>query len=379
LERLKEKGRQSGAASASVRTIYPWLDRGHYAEEERASERFTIFDGWVRDSDEELDPRLNRIPISSTEIEALARCPFAYFLRYILGIEPPDDYARDPTVWLDALEFGRLLHEIFRTLMVEITARHEKPSFSRHWDRLKAIAEECISRWRNRVPPPNTAAFATQRNHVLAACRTFLKDEEIHCQGVMPRYFEVPFGVSGVESMAPIASRDPVSIDLGEGDGFMLRGRIDRIDQRGEDEYEVWDYKSGSSRSVIEEKTLNRGRQIQHALYARAVEILLARTQLKGRVTRSGYFFPGPKGEGHRVVKEQDAGALERVLSALFRLLREGIFPYAPDSDFCRFCDCQCVCEGPEKANERIHGKLESRTQRNTALEPFRRLVAFDD
>ncbi len=379
LSRLKELGRPNEGIAAMVRAVYPWLAHGYHAQAERISDRFTVFDGWIKDTHGEIDPRLNRVPVSCTEIEALARCPFAYFLRYVLEVEPPDDYGRDPTVWLDAMAFGILLHEIFHSFMAEITAREEKPNFTRHWERLRAIAEECITRWRHRMPPPNLAAFTTQRSHVFAACYTFLKDEEIHCQQGTPRYFEIPFGLPGLESAPPIGSPDPVSIDIGEGKDFMLRGRIDRVDHKGRDEYEVWDYKSGSSRNILEEKQLNRGRQIQHALYARAVEILLARVQKQGRVTRSGYFFPGLKGEGQRIAKPQDTLALEKVLGTLFGLLRDGIFPYAPDPDFCGFCDYRCVCKGPEKANAQTQMKLENRGADGNPFEPMRRLMDCDD
>jgi len=76
-------------------------------------------------------------------------------------------------------------------------------------------------------------------------------------------------------------------------------GRIDRIDRSAEHEYEVWDYKTGSSYGYKEEGYLDRGRQLQHALYAEAAEIILKRDRdKKAKVVRSGYFFPGAKGEG---------------------------------------------------------------------------------
>jgi ATP-dependent helicase/nuclease subunit B len=379
LGHLRGVGKRGEEISAIARVVYPWLQRGWHAGQERSSNRFTVFDGWVKDSDGELDPRLNREPMSCTQIETLARCPFAYFLRYVLEIEPPEDWSRDPTVWLDPMEFGSLLHEIFRAFMTEVAGREEKPNFTRHWAVLKDIAEGCLDRWRRRVPPPNIPAFTTQRRHVLLTCQTFLKEEEVHCQRVTPHYFEVPFGVPGFESEGPLASQAPVSIDLGEGNNFSLRGSVDRIDHAGGDEYEVWDYKSGSTRVFREEKQLNRGRQIQHALYARAVEILLARIQKRGSVVRSGYFFPGPRADGDRIVKRQDTVSLQRVLNALFNLLREGVFPYAPDSDFCRFCEFQGVCGGSEKANEWSTLKLENDTAPNAVLEPFRRLIDCDD
>jgi hypothetical protein len=80
-----------------------------------------------------------------------------------------------------------------------------------------------------------------------------------------------------------------------------------------------------------------------------------------------------------RIAKKQDMAALQRVLTTLFQLLHEGIFPYAPDSAFCRFCEYQCVCGGSERANERIKMKLEDHGASHTAIESFRRLIDCDD
>jgi ATP-dependent helicase/nuclease subunit B len=379
LQQLRESKKGNDIHLARVRNAYPWLDRGWNAARERSSDRFTVFDGWLKDVEGELDPRQNRQPVSCTQIESLARCPFAYFLRYVLEIEPPEDWARDPTLWLDARTFGSLLHEVFRAFMVDLTGREEKPNFQLHWNLLKLHAEEAIERWRSQLPPPNMAAYTRQQNHVLVTCETFLKNEEAHCREVMPQYFEVPFGLSEDAPAAPMGSRSPVSIDMGEGKDFLLRGCIDRIDWRRDGEYEVWDYKSGSTRAFHQQKPLNRGRQIQHALYARAVEILLARAEKQGRVIRSGYFFPGPRGAGERMALEHDATALKKVIDALFTLLGGGVFPFAPDSDSCGWCDYEVVCGGAKDANVRTTAKLNNPATSNAVLDPLRRLIDCDD
>jgi ATP-dependent helicase/nuclease subunit B len=370
---------RAGSQRAMVESVYPWLRRGRQAEQERSGNRFTVFDGWVRDAEGELDPRRALQPISPTQIEALARCPFAYLLRYVLGVTPPDDWSRDTTVWLDPAALGRLLHDIFRDFMSEITVREEKPRFEQHWARLKGLAEASIEHWRERVPPPNMAAFSVQRDHILIACETFLKEEEIHCQDITPRFFEVPFGLRDMQAALSPGSERPVLIDLGEGTGFLLRGRVDRVDQRRDGEYEVWDYKTGSPRPLREEKRYNRGQQIQHALYARAVEILLARMGGSGRVVCSGYFFPGPRGEGMRIIGRDDTEGLQQVISALFDLLQTGAFPSTLDADFCRYCHYRSVCGGPERTHERIVGKVENEEADSSALDPFRRLIHGDN
>jgi len=213
----------------------------------------------------------------------------------------------------------------------------------------------------------------------LLACQTFLREEEIHCHEVRPCYFEVPFGLPRMDAPPSLGSENPVSIDLGGGGDFLLRGQVDRVDQRGAEEYEVWDYKTGSPHRLREEKLFNRGRQIQHALYARAVEILLARAGRPGRVVCSGYFFPGPKGEGVRIAGRDDTKVLQMVLGSLCDLLTEGVFPSVPDSDFCPYCDYLSVCGGLERAKRRIMDKLENEKTGGSVLEPLRRLIDGED
>ena len=101
-------------------------------------------------------------------------------------------------------------------------------------------------------------------------------------------------------------SEEPVEIKMKGRGSFKLRGKIDRLDKSGPHDYEVWDYKTGSTWGYKEESYINRGRHLQHALYGVAAEIVLKRKlDSKAQVVRSGYFFPSPRGEGQRIVKEQ--------------------------------------------------------------------------
>jgi ATP-dependent helicase/nuclease subunit B len=132
------------------------------------------------------------------------------------------------------------------------------------------------------------------------------------------------------------------------------------VDQSGEHEYEVWDYKTGSSYAYKEEGYLNQGRHLQHALYAVAAEILLRRKQdKKAKVVRSGYFFPSPKGEGLRIGKAQlNRDELYEILEDLFELLKTGVFPATYDKDNCRFCDYINTCGGEKVAVKRTVRKM---------------------
>ena len=318
LSRVREDGLSGGAAAPRVYAAYPWLEDGRAAAEARASDDFTPWDGRLRSPAPELDPRRTGEPVSASRIQTLAHCPFSYFLKHVLRVEPPDDLERDLTRWLEPKDEGSLLHETFRAFLEEITAKGEKPDVRRHLPVLEKIVEEQIAEWRDRVPPPSEVAFRAQREGILIACRTFLRAESEHCLGVTPRWFEVPFGLTRAGSKAAIASAEPVEIPLGGKARLFLRGSIDRVDEAPDGSFHVWDYKTGSALGIHEGKGLRGGRQAQPALYAMAFDTLLARQGQKGRVSQSGYFFPGRKGEGQRVaVADRSGRDPERSLAPL--------------------------------------------------------------
>jgi ATP-dependent helicase/nuclease subunit B len=362
----------AGAGASRVLDVYPHLAEGRRAEQARESEDFTIWDGWVRGGTPELDPRTSGEPQSASRLETLAQCPYKYFLKHVLRLEPPKELERDTTEWLDAMTAGSLLHEVFRLFFERIVGAGEKPEVSRHAALLEEIADAQIAVWREKVPPASELAFGQRREDILVACRTFLLLEEEHCKEVTPRWFEVPFGLARAEFRAPIASREPVAITIGDGASFSLRGSIDRVDEAPDGTFHVWDYKTGGAWRHKEKHGLHGGRQIQHALYAMALEVLLGRAGLRGGVSRSGYFFPGRKGEGQRMPMTLDLPGMRRILGHLLDLLRAGTFPHAVDKDDCRYCDYEAVCGGPLVSGPRAKEKLAKSTL--PVLQAFREI-----
>ena len=67
-------------------------------------------------------------------------CPYRYFLKYILAIEPLDEYAEDTTRWLDPLTYGSLLHDLLYDFMQELKERNEQDDAP--WVRERKLIEE---------------------------------------------------------------------------------------------------------------------------------------------------------------------------------------------------------------------------------------------
>ena len=103
-----------------------------------------------------------------------------------------------------------------------------------------------------------------------------------------------------------------------------------------------------------------------------AFDTLLARQGQAGRVSQSGYFFPGRKGEGQRVAVSIDTAETRNALSRLFDLVAAGMFPHAVSRDDCKFCDFEAICGGAAEASAWAKQKLDRTT--DPTLAAFRAL-----
>jgi ATP-dependent helicase/nuclease subunit B len=357
------------AALPMVGAGFPALAQGATAEARRASDEFTEYDGLVPEAGPRLDPRVSGAAVSPTSLETLAGCPFRYFLERGLGLDPIEDPEPNPDVWLDPLTRGSILHDLYAAIMREIRDRGERPDPARHEARLRALGEEALAAHRALVPPPSDGVFEREARELQTDLALFLKFEAQDAAHRQAIGFEVPFG-SPPEGEA-LGQRDPVTIDLGNGLRFRLRGRIDRIDRLADGTYEVVDYKTG--RAFLPGGLNARfagGRQLQHALYALAVAALLRERDGQARVVGS-YYFPTTRGRRERQPRpEATAAATAAVLRDLFDVLAAGAFVHWPDEDDCRYCELDRACGAG--AAERADKKIDNAD--NAVLDAYRRL-----
>ncbi len=355
LSALHAPGADPERAAEEVEKAYPWIADGREAEDARSSPAFTKWDGRLSAAPGELDPRVTREPVSASRLQLLAKSPRAYFLKYVLGLAEPDE-ERAPDVWLDALEYGRLFHDTVFDFFTEREDPDAPFELVRETARLLKVADRNLARMRAEVPPPSGVAFRNQRDLFLADLDVFVKGEAKSAALSTPRFFEVPFGRSRGAAGKELASAEPLEIRAGAST-FLLEGKIDRIDSEGAGAWAVWDYKTGSERQFKEALPLNRGRQIQHALYARAAGILLARNGFRVEALRSGYYFPTRKGGGRRVVPEVTDADVDATLTDLFELLAAGAFPHSIEERDCETCDFRLACGDTGDAVRRTKAK----------------------
>jgi ATP-dependent helicase/nuclease subunit B len=367
-----------------VRELHKNLGFGAEAARRRADLEFTVYDGRVPEAGRELDPAAEGgSVVSASRLETVGRCPRAYFFRYALRIEPPDDLDADPEVWLDGLARGSLLHAVFREFMAELVAKGVDPSRARHEARLAEILDAHIMKLRDESPPPTEGVFMRECADLREAAAIFLAEEEEHCRKSRPAYLEASVGLPSDGEGTPIDTAEPVSVELPGGRSIRVRGRLDRIDRVSpadsegscEDElFAIWDYKTGSTFGYRDDDPFRQGRNVQHAVYLEIAEaVLRKKVSPSARVALFGYFFPGAKGQGERMTYTPSELARGReVITLLCDTVAGGAFAASDDSGDCRYCDYAPICGQTDPEAERSRRKLEH--DGNAELAPFRRL-----
>ncbi len=364
--------------STVVEECYANIKRGRTAARARQASEPTIYDGALdraaKPADIPVSPRIPRKPISCSQLECLAACPFSYFLKYILRLELPRDLLYDPSRWLDPLQRGSLLHSVFCGFMRELASSGERVDEKRHKKTIYQIALQLVDLYKEKVPVPSDLIFKIEVQEILESCDFFLAMESR--RESRPLFFEVPFGLGEEEvKKAGCGLAEPVRLDLGQGHILSICGRIDRIDQVSKDCFSVWDYKTGKGKAYGDEKFYDKGRQIQHAIYAIAAEEILKVHSLDAfpHVVISGYIFPSKKGEGRQAPRQvSNRESLVSLLNTMYEIINKGTFVASHENAQCSYCDYAEVCSQDAAAL-----RAKNIYKYADRLDPWRRLQTY--
>ena len=363
----------------TVTQVFPHLGRGLTARRARESDLFTEFDGYVPEAGEDLDPARPDGPVlSASRLEKLGKCPLEYFFRYVLEIEPPEEYLLDPSRWLDPLERGRLLHSVFSRFLYRLREEDRRPVLERDWGLLQEILDEEIAVWRTTKPPPNHEVLEAEVDDLCRTARIFLQ-EEAFCRDRRPLYFEAAVGLMAKGEGNLIDSPEPVAVELPGGKAIRVRGYIDRVDElkgAGEGCFAVCDYKTGSSRDYDHADPFKQGRCVQNVLYLALVEARLAECRPGARVSFFEYFFPNTREHGERI--QWDSGRLAggmAIIDRLCAMLALGCFPFSDDAKDVKNSDYRAAFGDINRTVEAVRMKLANPA--NAPLAPFRELRGY--
>jgi len=366
-------------ARGPLEEAFPHLKRGRAALEARRSGYLTGYDGYCPEAGHNLDPTAAaERSMSASAFERLGRCPLSFFFRYGLEIEPPEDYEADPSLWLDSLQSGSLLHELFYDFVHELAQRNAKPQDTPEQRvRLATLLDETVRRYVRRYPPASAGAFQRRRRELERTAAVFLTEEAEHCRRSTPVHLEWSIGMR--EETGEDAPRS-VRLRLPDGRSLSVRGRIDRVDREPDGAFVIWDYKTGGPARYSLSDPVRQGRVMQPALYVEmASGALRAFYGDTAEATAFGFFFPGPRGHGQRMRwRRENLNQWSEVLKNLCDILASGAF-IATDEDSssgappdCKHCEHQAACGDLHETVAASSDKL--RNLDNLVLEPFRRL-----
>ena len=99
-------------------------------------------------------------------LETLGKCPLEFFLKYVLGVEHPNEYIFDPAKWLDPLNKGSLLHSVFYEFMTELNKSGAAPNFKNHEKHIYQILEKYISHYQSEFIPPGRDIFEKEKREL---------------------------------------------------------------------------------------------------------------------------------------------------------------------------------------------------------------------
>ncbi len=368
--------RADGLREASLLAAFPNLRRGRRAEQARASDLFTPFDGFVPEAGSLLDPRGSGRVMSVTRLERLAECPFRHFLQYGLGVDALEEPEPDRDVWLDPLTRGSELHALYADVMRRVRTEQRAVDPARDLEWLVSRADERLDRLAGIMPPPSRIVFDRERQQLVDDLALFLT-LETERPGARPVALEVGFGrpargllTDAADAVEPLARAEPVKIGDARS-GFLLRGKIDRIDEV-DGRYEIVDYKTGGFFDARYSGTFRAGRLLQHALYGLVAVELLRPVDSNPRIGAGTYYFPSIRGGGQRSSKPHPPVAdTMAVLDELFDTVAAGAFVHTADKENCRFCDYAAACGRDHFA--RAERKISNTA--NVPLEPYRKLL----
>jgi ATP-dependent helicase/DNAse subunit B len=297
---------------------------------------------------------------SPTSLETYATCPFAYFLNRVIGLEALPEV--EPN--LSASDRGTAIHNVLSTFYREWRAagntKVTPSSLTEATEMILRLANAELEKYSFQSPlwdATKILMLGNPRNGP-GYFERFLESETLESDSpLVPTRFEYSFGMGTDLSDDPASSPEPVELTSPDGTKKLrIRGRIDRIDITPEEQFLIYDYKSG--RDHPKAKDIETGTALQLPLY------LLAFGQITGSHGIGGGYYKIRR-EVERNIVLADTSAKDLVISRLrpsadfigtiqhsrecafayIDGIRNGRFPLPPEEK-CpnEYCDFKRIC-----------------------------------
>ncbi len=290
---------------------------------------------------------------SPSRLNTFGQCPWQYFARYVLRIQP----LVEPQRLLEPVGRGHLCHDVlFRTLS-GLADRFGRPLDLRHVNAadlssaLDAAMRDACEAIESRRPP-YPAVWAAQQAGVRADVEAYLLAQQMRNDlPSRPTHFELSFGFQDIAQCDPASTADHVELTT-PGGPLRLHGRIDRVD--------VVDTPDGPQLLAVDYKTgrlptgtdITEGRSVQAPLYALAAGHILDTPPAGGAYHRIGAdqqrtfarFKPSSRGVKEDDTYDQQLDELLATLSGFIDDMSSGRFDVAPTHHCPSYCPYRRIC-----------------------------------
>lgn len=335
----KQDWRTRAAAAAVLQDVV--VESAAELLRDRASERFTRYDGNLSGVGGLPDYKTESKSVSPTALEKYAGCPHAFFVERLLGVRPienPEDIVSIP-----ASELGTFIHHCMDELTKRLDRAGDLPGPGAPWtpahrDLLRQVAAEAAAEVEQRGVTGHQRLWQVEREKVLLTLEAMLDaDSRWRAEtGAAVHAAELEFGLQ-------VDGPDAVAVEV-PGGQVLLRGSADKIDVAAERIY-VTDIKSGRKSGfsgIKQNEPAPYGAKLQLPAYAYAALAVLD-TDLP---VTAGYWFVH-KDSGRIDIDFDDAVRSQygSVLATLTTGIAQGLFPASPPKtdDFtyvqCAFCN----------------------------------------
>jgi len=342
---------------------------------DQSTERLLAYDGMVGKFDN-FWQRFSERGLSPTALETYARCPFQFFARHVLGLEPLD--RPEEILGPSPAEFGELGHEIlngfYRTL-IESGYFAGRSSTTNVDATLLAVAARAFADYEAKSPVGYPLAWESLKDGLTESLRQVIVQDltELSNSGFVPVSLE-----TSVTSRLPNDWPEPLS-------NLAIRGRMDRIDRKNNG-LRVIDYKFkfGASPATPDKNLIRaalRGERLQPPFYN-----LLARHWSDERTDNGArpaieadFYYIAPRWPdgplvatryGSENLTDKIGTATKQTIAYLADGVRQGRF-FINRAEHCAHCDVATICR-------KNHPPSLWRAENDPATEPHRALREKD-
>ncbi|MEK6729371.1 MAG: PD-(D/E)XK nuclease family protein, partial [Planctomycetota bacterium] len=353
----------------------------------------TAYDGIVGDVSQWWNRQAPR-GFSPTALEIFGNCPFQFFVKKVLGLEPLEEPEHDEMI--AAVDVGNLCHSILRDFHHYLI--REKYFTTRSPEThleglLHRVAQKNFHDMEQRLPMPYPILWEIKKEEILTLLKRFVAWDMLHLEqtGYVPTYLEKTVRLS----LADITPGHAPTLCLEEDAmATIFKGKIDRIDIKYEKDggdmcFRVIDYKTGKPPQDNLTKSAIRGQKLQLPFYIAMTKRLLAEEigrkllhQGTTKLDEAVFLYlmqqtddgAGQETILEKAIKGDDWEKIEKhvweTVRSFLHDIHNGIFPISPtdDAQKCAWCDFSTACR-------RGFQPLQFRLEHDERLEKYREII----